>query len=441
MTHCHRHPEKKARRKCYRCREVICIDCYYRRDRHIFCGRRCFVLYRAATLRESGAKLAHRRIPLAVAVGIIVTVLVPLGVMLTWASAELDAPFLDRVIHRERRQGAVAARITAIEESEKTMVVSGLATPGAVIFLMRDGTSVANGVADPSGTFRFSIDLGSAAATFTVAAVPREMLASMAFTPDRPVMMAELRDSVRSNQARFVESFNRGPAADQSIVLSFDAGSSDKGALEILDTLRAHRIQTTVFLTGDFIDKFPSVARRVVADGHEVGNHTYTHPRLTTFARNRKQITLPSMTRERLQDELSRTAAVFHRVTGAEMAKYWRAPFGEENSEIRGWAAELGYLHVGWTKGRKYNLDSLDWVVDQTSPIYFTPEQLAERMLGFDAANGTTLNGGIILMHLGTDRGHDDRIDRALPSMITRFQGRGFRFVKVSDMRGSSNAG
>ncbi|MHB0970351.1 MAG: polysaccharide deacetylase family protein [Thermoanaerobaculia bacterium] len=441
MSHCYRHPVKTARRKCYRCKQVICIDCYYRRDRHIFCSRKCFIRYKVASVRSDAAKLAHRPVPLAVAVAVIVAVLAPLGVMLTWASAELDAPFLDRVIHRTRDAQPVAARITSIEEGETTMVVSGLATPGAVIFLMRDGRSVANGVSDPSGQFRFSIELGSAAATFTVAAAPRESLASMAFKPDRPIVMAELRDSVRSNQARFVESFNRGPADDQSIVLSFDAGSSDKGAQEILDTLRAHGIQTTIFLTGDFVENFPSVARRIVADGHEVGNHTYTHPRLTTFARNRRQITLPSMTRERLQSELSRTAEIFHRVTGAQMAKYWRAPFGEENSEIRGWAAELGYLHVGWTKGRKYNLDSLDWVVDQSSPIYFTPEELAERMLGFDAANNTTLNGGIILMHLGTDRGHDDRIDRALPSMIARFQGRGFRFVKVSAMRGSANAG
>ncbi|HEY5610236.1 MAG TPA: polysaccharide deacetylase family protein, partial [Thermoanaerobaculia bacterium] len=217
----------------------------------------------------------------------------------------------------------------------------------------------------------------------------------------------------------------------------FDAGSSDRGARQILDTLRAHGITTTIFLTGQFIERFPEVVREVVADGHEVGNHTYSHPHLTSFARNRRQVTLAAVTKERFHEELTKTAGLFQQVTGTEMAKFWRAPFGEENSEIRGWAAELGYLHVGWTKGPRYNLDSLDWVIDRRSPMYLSPEKLAERLLNFDAANNTTLNGGIILMHLGTDRGEDDALDRALPMMIQRFQQRGFRFVKVSDLKGT----
>src|SRR5262249_26334121 len=76
----------------------------------------------------------------------------------------------------------------------------------------------------------------------------------------------------------------RAPPDRHEILVSFDAGSSDHGATEILDALAARGIHTTIFLTGEFIRRYPDIVRRVAADGHEVGNHTDTHPHLTTYA-------------------------------------------------------------------------------------------------------------------------------------------------------------
>jgi peptidoglycan/xylan/chitin deacetylase (PgdA/CDA1 family) len=237
------------------------------------------------------------------------------------------------------------------------------------------------------------------------------------------------------------ENFSRGSSDETKIVLSFDAGSTDKGANEILDILREHEIRTTVFVTGDFIRRYPDVVRRIVSDGHEVGNHTATHPRFTTYAKNRKQTTLPHVTRELVHRQLEEAEKLFLETTGVPMSKYWRAPYGEHNVEIRGWAAELGYVHVGWTSGPKVNLDSLDWVTNPRSPRYLSGRNVADRLIRF-ALTEESLNGGIILMHLGTDRPEDQRVAKSLPRLIDELRKKGLRFVTVSELEAdNSDAG
>lgn len=233
------------------------------------------------------------------------------------------------------------------------------------------------------------------------------------------------------------ESFTRGPLEEPRIVVSFDGGSNDRGASEVLDALRERGIHTTIFLTGEFIENYPELTRQIVSDGHEVGNHTYTHPHLVRFE-NHEGIT--RMTRERFESELLRTAEKFREVTGRDMAPFWRAPYGEENAQLRAWAASLGYVHVGWTGGSKYNLDALDWVSSRRSRNFHEPAQLARRILNFDVANRTTFNGAIILMHLGSDRPADEQMNRALPSLLDELANRGFRFVTISELRGGGGA-
>lgn len=380
-----------------------------------------------------------RRVPAAFFVGAILLTLVPVGVVVTLVIEELDgSPLHAALSRRQRPEPVLTATIESIVEEETTMTISGRTSAAAVVFLLRDSLPIESGRSGPDGEFRFRLSLPQPAASFSVAAVPPDRVTTASFTPrpERRTVVPE--GSIRSGQAKFVRNLVRGPAHRSEMVLSFDAGSSNQGAEEILDVLRVHGIRTTVFLTGAFIERYPDIARRVVADGHEVGNHTWSHPHLTTFARNGRHETLRTVSKERFQSELERTAAVFERVTGSRMSPYWRAPFGEENNEIRGWAAELGYLHVGWTRGPKYNLDSLDWVSDRRSPIYFDPEELAARIVRFDQANGTTLNGGIVLMHLGSDRAENERLDKALPAMIAGLQERGIRFVKVSELLAES---
>jgi peptidoglycan/xylan/chitin deacetylase (PgdA/CDA1 family) len=113
----------------------------------------------------------------------------------------------------------------------------------------------------------------------------------------------------------------------------------------------------------------------------------------------------------------------------------WRAPYGEHNGEIRAWAAEPGYRHVGWTRdaASREDLDSRDWVADPTSSIYRSSREIRDRILGFGQGNGHGLNGGIVLMHLGTGRRSDPAHAR-LPEILDGLAARGYRLVTISDL-------
>ncbi len=224
----------------------------------------------------------------------------------------------------------------------------------------------------------------------------------------------------------------RGGRERMDIALTFDGGSEATEAREILDELRARSIKTTIFLTGTFIRDYPGLVRQMVRDGHEIGNHTMTHPHLTEFARTFSHTTLAGVTEEFLAEELRTTAEAFIEVTGSRMTPLWRAPYGEINSEIIEWALDEGYIHVGWTADYKKgeSLDTLDWVHDRSSRFYRTSSEIKAGVLGFGkGSNG--LRGGIILMHLGTER-TDDRASGVLGEMIDGLTEMGYRFVKVT---------
>jgi peptidoglycan/xylan/chitin deacetylase (PgdA/CDA1 family) len=226
----------------------------------------------------------------------------------------------------------------------------------------------------------------------------------------------------------------RGSLERKQVALTFDGGSTDNAAQQILDILRQHQLQVTIFLTGGFIEKFPEVTRRIVQDGHEVGNHTWSHPHLTTFAQNKQNETLPNVTREFLHDQLNRTAKLFEEVTGKQMTLFWRAPYGEHNLQIRQWAAELGYRHIGWTRGRSWqeSMDTMDWVADTNSVAYHTSEEILSHLLAMADNETYGINGGIILMHLGSLRTNNDHFYTILPRLISSLREKSYELVKIS---------
>ena len=220
------------------------------------------------------------------------------------------------------------------------------------------------------------------------------------------------------------EAFNltRGPKGQKVILLSFDGGSSDEAADEILSTLEARRVRTTIFLTGAFIERFPDVVRRIVADGHEVGNHTFDHPHFAPdFRRD------PRWSEARVQDELLRADEAFFRLTGRPMDPVWRSPYGENTKEIRAWVEAIGYRHVGWSDGA----DSLDWATAKDRRLYRSGGAILEHLHEKLRADG---GGLVVLMHLGSDRPEADRPAAKLGAFIDRAQAEGWRFVTASEM-------
>ena len=244
-------------------------------------------------------------------------------------------------------------------------------------------------------------------------------------TPPRPAV----------KHAPFPPDITRGDSSMMEVSLTFDGGSGRSGeTAEILDALKERSIRTTFFLTGQFIRENPEAVRRMIADGHEVGNHTLTHPHLTTYARNYSHTTIEGVGPAALARELEGAEELFREVTGRDMAPLWRAPYGEVNGEMRRWALEAGYVHIGWTSDyvNRESLDTLDWVYDRSSRFYRSPEEIKDRIMGFGKDRGG-IGGGIILMHLNTRR-TSDRAALMVGDMLDALTGRGYRFVKVSTL-------
>lgn len=229
--------------------------------------------------------------------------------------------------------------------------------------------------------------------------------------------------------------FRRGLLNRKQVALTFDGGSINNVADEILDVLKDKGVKCTFFLTGNFIKNYPQTVKRIASEGHEVGSHTWNHPHLTSFAQDRKHITLPHINSNKLKSELNRAASQYKISTGREMVPLWRAPYGEYNEEILKWAAAAGYKHIGWTVGRGWeeNMDTMDWVTDKNSQAYHTSDEILEKLLKHGKGKKNGSNGAIILMHLGTNR-KDDFPHKKLPQIITELEKMGYELVKITDM-------
>jgi len=167
--------------------------------------------------------------------------------------------------------------------------------------------------------------------------------------------------------------------------------------------------------------------RQMIEDGHEIANHSYSHPHLTMLEQDGSNRTLPGVDRNFLHRQLLKTDSTFQRITGQSMAPFWRAPFGEINRDILYWAAEIGYKHIGWSR---YG-DTRDWVTDSTSTLYRTSQQILEHLLSVEKKEG--LNGKIILMHLSSDREKDFPYT-ILGRLIEDLRSRGYSFKTISQL-------
>jgi len=223
--------------------------------------------------------------------------------------------------------------------------------------------------------------------------------------------------------------------------MTFDGGSYAAAADDILDTLASRNVRSTIFVTGAFIRRFPQIIIRAAEMGHEIGNHTLSHPRLTTYADNMTQSTRAGVSRQTVASELEGAARILADRTGLRFVPLWRAPYGEYNRDICRWALDAGYLHIGWRLGKSWhqNLDSNDWVADENSPAYRTPEEVFNKIVRI-ASHPGGLNGGIILFHLGTERKQrSQQVHIVLGRLIDTLRGMGYEPVTVSELLYRSN--
>ncbi|HSS43854.1 MAG TPA: polysaccharide deacetylase family protein [Thermoanaerobaculia bacterium] len=317
-----------------------------------------------------------------------------------------------------------AARIESVETQSGGTRIAGSAPDGTAVFLFAGERFVG---AAPAEAGRFQFEGVQQKGPYRVGAMPLSLephpFHAPADTASPPAVVSPVEPTRSDRMGTLIPDLVRGPLDRREILVSFDAGSSDRGAREILDALRQRHLRTTIFLTGDFIRRYPDLTRRIAADGHEVGNHTETHPHLTTYAADGRQTTRPGVDQGFVTGQLLRTARLYGETTGRAMAPLWRAPYGEQNAEIRHWAAQAGYWHVGWSGAA--GLDGLDWVSDPRSHAYRSAQQVIERLV--DHAE----NGGIVLLHLGSDR--EDPVAPKIPALLDGLAHRGFRLALASE--------
>ncbi|MFD0718366.1 polysaccharide deacetylase family protein [Streptomyces globosus] len=166
-------------------------------------------------------------------------------------------------------------------------------------------------------------------------------------TAEAPVRPPAARPAVRT---RPILELDPAAAARSSMVLTFDDGPDPRYTPGILDTLARYGVRAMFFVCGEMAAENRDLVRRMAAEGHLIGNHTWSHP------------LIPSLSRSGLASEIGRTSEVVEKTVGAPPL-WFRAPYGAWNRAAFEIGAELGMEPLAWT------VDSLDWTEPGTSVI------------------------------------------------------------------------
>lgn len=150
------------------------------------------------------------------------------------------------------------------------------------------------------------------------------------------------------------------PGAEKVLYLTFDAGFENGNTEKILDALKKHGVKATFFLVGNYLETQPGLVRRMVEEGHTVGNHTFSHPDMSKIS-----------SKESFREELEKTEALYRETVGSEMPKLYRPPQGKYCESNLKMAQELGYQTVFWS------LAYVDWY-ENDQP---TPQQAYDKLL------------------------------------------------------------
>lgn len=194
--------------------------------------------------------------------------------------------------------------------------------------------------------------------------------------------------------------FSHGEREGRRIALSFDDGPHPSFTPKILSLLEKYGIKATFFMIGCNVANYPEVAKRVAAAGHEIGNHTYTHPHM-------KQLSL-----EELLGEVRRTEDVL-RENGIEKPRLFRPPEGFRSGEQVRILEEEGYQTIIWS------LDTKDWAGKAVADIV-------------SVVLNDVQGGDVLLFHDYTSR--NNTTITALEQLIPRLLEDGYEFVTVSEL-------
>lgn len=199
--------------------------------------------------------------------------------------------------------------------------------------------------------------------------------------------------------------WNRGSANSKYIAITFDDGPVASNTSRLLDMLRRRNIKATFYVIGERVQNNQALTRRIAAEGHEIGNHTWSHGNLT------------QMSDSKVRWELDKTRDAVVAAAGVK-PRTMRPPYGALRQDQRSWIfREYGYPTIMW------DVDPQDWKKPGAAVV-------SNRILS------GTKNGSIILLH---DL-HSASVD-AVPATVDGLLRRGYKFVTVSQLIALTNSG
>lgn len=210
-----------------------------------------------------------------------------------------------------------------------------------------------------------------------------------------PIGMANA-DDLKSYNAFFI-----GDPSKPTIYLTFDAGFENGNTEPILDALKKHNAPACFFLVGNYLNTSPDLVKRMISEGHLIGNHTMHHPDMSA-------IEDPNA----FQRELSELETLYTDITGEEMPRLYRPPQGKYSVENLKQANALGYKTFFWS------LAYVDWYTDNQP----TREQAFSKLLP------RIHNGAIVLLHSTSETNAE-----ILDELLSKWEDAGYTFGRLSD--------
>ncbi len=199
-----------------------------------------------------------------------------------------------------------------------------------------------------------------------------------------------------------------GDTSRRTLYLTFDAGYENGNTPAILDALQKHHAPAAFFVVGNYIETAPALVKRMVDEGHIVGNHTFHHPDMSKISDVAA-----------FQKELSDLADLYRDTVGQELPKFYRPPQGKFSEDNLKQAAALGYTTVFWS------LAYVDWYTDNQP----TAQQAFEKLLP------RIHDGAIVLLH-STSRTNAAILDE----LLTKWEGMGYTFSPLTELPGLQSA-
>ena len=205
-----------------------------------------------------------------------------------------------------------------------------------------------------------------------------------------------------ADQLRQFDTVYLGDTSEKVIYLTFDAGYENGCTAKILDVLQKHQVKAAFFLVGNYIEKNADLVRRMVKEGHIVGNHTMHHYDMSKLS-----------DKASFTSELTDLETLYKDTTGTDMPKFYRPPQGIYSEENLRMAKELGYKTVFWS------LAYVDWNNDAQP----SREQAFSKLLP------RIHNGAVVLLH-STSQTNAEILDE----LLTKWKEMGYRFASIEEL-------